>query len=1222
MSFKGDLRNISLFDVLQTLNQNQQTGVLVVQQGALTRKIHVSPQGVRVFFTRASRPLRLGEIFVRRGVLTPQDVEILLMQQKNSYRPIGELLVESGKVRQEDVDHILAYRAEDEIYESFSWESGSFAFHDGQSPDDEGKEPLSATLLDPSSLCLEAARRLDEMQRLREVIWSTEEPYRQTEGVLLPEDHFDAYVVAVFEALAEVNSVDDLRDLVGLSLFDTLRAVAPLSEAEVIRFLTLEELLDEARNSRESGDFERAVRMFERAYLREQDNRGIIEECIECLERLNQPKKLSNYLAILGRLALAAGNQEEALELLEQSLRQDSDNYEILVALRDGYAHIGDVDRAAEMSHKIARTNAEEGDLEGAMRSCREGLEIAPGSVPLHYYLCQLLVRANLPEQAHTELNSLIQETLASKEAMRSKKVHELLSSCFRLLLKIDPQDEHAHRGLRDLDKRRMSDVRRRKFVLRGAVAAACLLLVAGIGLTLRNKGPSALLQKVQAAHENHDLAEVRLLIDTMLEKHPDAEETQAGLRIRNEMQQYARSRDVVRKKREDKLRHEFDTDLEEVKSALQERPYLEALALVKPLLERLNKAETAFLRARVRTEIEYELGNFLDRVTNRFKDEVQQVALTDHQMRKSEKSAKGLKELENRLSGVRARDWPRLVPQMLEILGEIENAPQAGKTRQAIGHFRRQIRDGESSFGNLDKIYFTVRRNRLHVEINDAVALAQQQGRELLLRCEFERARELYETAFAKADAVTDEEPRKIFLPLINWLEKSGTRDRMQRRRDEIDVVTKTLAEIEVLREAGDAAGAYLLFRPLVSNHLYIQFERKYRMPYLVSSTPKGADVYLNGERVGRTPVTVELDIIKRADVTVRRKGFADTSTRIVPTDPSLTGELDLELTKETAWEREISGAVEATPVIAGSQLFVTTSRASLMALDIENGRISWEARTQLLDRITAAPVVTDTHVYFVTNSGLLHRVLLKTGKFDGPVLKLSGGVGHDCAYDGKTLYLVTRNRRLLAVRGTEIVYDKPLSLGPTTRVLHAQGSLYLGTAEGEILVHDAKTGDEVRRLKARSATSFLAGIVEHKGLVLCGAEDGRLYAFDMKTGAAAWQYQTAGPLTAPPVSDGDLVYAPARDGFVHAVDAKGRRAIRYELSGASESRPAVTNGFLYAVGGNRVAAFDTADELPWWDYSFARTEDSPRYVVLGKGVILVVTNASRIVAFPRDER
>ncbi|MHC4407782.1 MAG: DUF4388 domain-containing protein, partial [Planctomycetota bacterium] len=123
MAFKGDLTNISLFDVFQTLNTNQQTGVLVLQRAGVTKKVFISPEGVRIFYTRSGRNLRLGEIFVKRGRVSAQDVEILLMQQKQDYRPLGEMLVESGKVTEQEMEHTLQYHAEDEIYEIFGWET-------------------------------------------------------------------------------------------------------------------------------------------------------------------------------------------------------------------------------------------------------------------------------------------------------------------------------------------------------------------------------------------------------------------------------------------------------------------------------------------------------------------------------------------------------------------------------------------------------------------------------------------------------------------------------------------------------------------------------------------------------------------------------------------------------------------------------------------------------------------------------------------------------------------------------------------------------------------------------------------------------------------------------------------------------------------------------------------------------------------------------------------
>ena len=203
----------------------------------------------------------------------------------------------------------------------------------------------------------------------------------------------------------------------------------------------------------------------------------------------------------------------------------------------------------------------------------------------------------------------------------------------------------------------------------------------------------------------------------------------------------------------------------------------------------------------------------------------------------------------------------------------------------------------------------------------------------------------------------------------------------------------------------------------------------------------------------------------------------------------------------------------------------------------------------------------------------------------------------------------------------GTNVVYDLQMRFAPTTRLVHSNGKLFVGTAEGVILVHDAKTGKALKELRTRGASSFLGGITVHKGLVVAGAEDGSLYAFDIASSQRVWRYPTVGPVTAPPVS-GKYIFVPARDGYVHALDAKGKPAIRFELDGPSESAPAVANGFLYAVGGDRVTAFDTDEERAWWEFEFPGAEGVPEHVVVGGGRIVVVTAASRVVAFPQDER
>ena len=141
-----------------------------------------------------------------------------------------------------------------------------------------------------------------------------------------------------------------------------------------------------------------------------------------------------------------------------------------------------------------------------------------------------------------------------------------------------------------------------------------------------------------------------------------------------------------------------------------------------------------------------------------------------------------------------------------------------------------------------------------------------------------------------------------------------------------------------------------------------------------------------------------------------------------------------------------------------------------------------------------------------------------------------------------------------------------------------------------------------------ASSGTSFFGGIALHGDLLLAGAEDGNLYAFNTKTGKQVWTYPTSGPVTAPAVCDDKLIYLPARDGYVHAVRPDGRRSIRYDVGNAVEQKPGYDNGFLYAVGGNRVEAFDTVDQRPWWERSFE--EESPQFIVAGGGYVVVITD------------
>jgi outer membrane protein assembly factor BamB/tetratricopeptide (TPR) repeat protein len=1218
VAFKGDLTNISLFDVFQTLNQNKQAGVLVLSHDGITKKISIAPEGVRIFFTRSFRTMRLGEIFVCRGRITPQDVEILLLEQKKKYRPLGELLVEAGKVTQDEVDSVLRYHAEDEIFEVFSWESGNFSFYDGQDIG-ESTTPLSDILMDPAGLCLEAARRLDEMERLREAIPTNDEYYARVAGAA-PDAQINVAAQGVFDALAEASSVDDLRDLVGLSLYDTLTAVQELLSAELIRPCTVDELLEAGRHARDTGQNMQAAKLLEKAHELYPSDRGILEECVQAIERLGEPRRLAKYLAILGSICLDEGEIDEAIDYLEQTLRSDSTHFGALISLREAFIRQEDTERVAEISLKIARAHSEQGDLASAIESCRQGLDVAPTALALRFYHAQLLARTDYVEEARAEIHTLIQETEHTRKATRNEKAQELLASCYRLLLRIDPDDEDAKLGMRDLDRRRMSSLRRRKLALRGGIAAAATFLLVAIGFSLRGSGPAEILQDVEEARQRGNHTEALELIDELLTDHPDSPEAQAALNLRTQIQEQNSSFATARRKREQLLRAELDGKLADVREALSDRHYLVALDPVKEFLAILQRQEVAFLRRKYGPLIEYELITFLERVENRFDADRQQVAAAEALLKQYEgKNAEELRGLEKRLAFVLRRDWTNLLPDLTASLKTIADSRYVGKAERKIEEFNQRAETVQAVFDSLHPLYYRVRSDRMRAEITILVKIARTRGKNLLMDCEFAKARKVYDDAYRAAHAVDLAEPRKYFLDLLNWLEAHNITEKMGVERRKIDNVVATLADVEKLVESGKTDAAYRLLRDVVSEYRLIRFEKKYKMPYAVTSTPDSAEVFVNGESIGRTPCTISMEISQRP-VLVRlvREGFERTDARLVPIDPDLKGKLDVALVKLLAWEKELTvSGIEAAPVIANGRVLLATTNASLLALDLKSGERLWEAPTNLLHRITARPVVAGDVAYLITVAGALHRVQLADGKIE-KLFDLEDRVHHDAVHIDDTLYVVTGKPSLVAVRNGAVAWSAPLAFNPSTRIIAKDGLLCVGTVKGHLLVHNAKTGEETARLKAPSGdTSFFGGLARHGDLVLAGAEDGKLYAFDIAKGKLRWTYPTTGPLAAPAVSDGERIYLGARDGYIHVLSENGREVATLDMGYAVLTEPALAGEFLYVLGSNRVKAFAT-DGGGWWEQPFERW--NPKHVVVGEGYTVVVTNKPWVYAFPRD--
>src|SRR5690606_13444488 len=166
MAIKGSLKEASLADVCQLLALGLKAGWLSVADGSRFGQIYFDKG--RITYARiVNRRDRLGDILVREGVLAQRQLEqVLEHQAREPDRRVGELLVSFNFITKSELKHYIRMQIEEAIYHLFTWSRGNFFFEPDAIPD----EADLVVTINPESLLLEAARRVDEWSMIEKKI--------------------------------------------------------------------------------------------------------------------------------------------------------------------------------------------------------------------------------------------------------------------------------------------------------------------------------------------------------------------------------------------------------------------------------------------------------------------------------------------------------------------------------------------------------------------------------------------------------------------------------------------------------------------------------------------------------------------------------------------------------------------------------------------------------------------------------------------------------------------------------------------------------------------------------------------------------------------------------------------------------------------------------------------------------------------------------------------
>lgn len=234
---QGRLGHLLLIDILQMLSLSGQTGTLELRQGWNTRTI-LFHEGRLTHISQGTRPISIGELLVKSGRLSAQQVEFLAQRSRQTGKALSRQLLDSGLATAEDLHRCAEQQIEEAIYSLFLWRDCEFRFYWGEpaSLDQENTLPVD---ISSERLIMEGARRVDEWSRISPIIPSLRmiflpitrgeaPPNIPVEGLSARDQHVLAFVDGRSDVIA-------IAARAGMTRFDAMRSLATLVSAGLIR---------------------------------------------------------------------------------------------------------------------------------------------------------------------------------------------------------------------------------------------------------------------------------------------------------------------------------------------------------------------------------------------------------------------------------------------------------------------------------------------------------------------------------------------------------------------------------------------------------------------------------------------------------------------------------------------------------------------------------------------------------------------------------------------------------------------------------------------------------------------------------------------------------------------------------------------------------------------------------------------------------------------------
>jgi len=483
MTLKGDLGSMDLTHVSQMLSMNQKEGLLRIYQEGDARKrfILFTRKGITAYPVRGFDDPEVLAHILRRKNLMGRDVEAARKRFERPDKPLYQALLEMGLVDEDEARALIRDRVAEDLYEFFFLKNARFEFQESDPASIVPAGAPDALFLPIESVVMEANRRLDEWESIRELVPSFEEIFKLSSpaarGPLGRAAEGNGDRALVIDLLDGNRNLNEVVVASGLSRFRVCRVMQLLVREGIAVPLSLRELEEKAQYFYKQNRLDEAVKLFRRILVLRRDNSETHLRLAMIHERRGEAMDAAAHLRVYSEHLLKENQPQKALEALEKAVTLLPTDTGLLSALVDlQIRHAKQLKPVAAKSSEAARHLVaillELGEADKAEEMLRRLLAADLDRPRFQGLLIQHYVKQGAVGKACAEYEKMAERCLVEKS-------HAGAARLYRRILSLDPSRHDIQEILDCVDEDRrkaLRRLRRRRAGMR--VVAYCLLFI------------------------------------------------------------------------------------------------------------------------------------------------------------------------------------------------------------------------------------------------------------------------------------------------------------------------------------------------------------------------------------------------------------------------------------------------------------------------------------------------------------------------------------------------------------------------------------------------------------------------------------------------------------------------------------------------------------------------------------------------------------------------